>query len=86
MELLEYKRNGFIKKVKISTSGKDNACENCLKLEGKTFTINKALEKMPFQIRIALISFMMKIEVFVDVAILQRWVALKMLQIRYYGR
>jgi hypothetical protein len=47
MELLEYKRSGFIKKVKISTSGKDNACDNCLKQENKTFTINAALEKMP---------------------------------------
>ena len=47
MELLEYKRNGFIKKVKISTSGKDNACDNCLKQENKTYTINTALEKMP---------------------------------------
>ena len=47
MELLEYKKNGFIKKVKIITSGKDNACESCLKLENKTFTISTALEKMP---------------------------------------
>jgi len=46
MELLEYKKDG-IKKVKIITSGKDNACESCLKLEGKTFTINEALKKMP---------------------------------------
>lgn len=47
MELLEYKRSGFIKKVKISTSGKDNSCDNCLKQDSKTFTINTALEKMP---------------------------------------
>ena len=47
MELLEYKRGGFIKKVKVLTSGKDNSCDSCLKLENKTFTINAALEKMP---------------------------------------
>lgn len=47
MELLEYKRNSFVKKVRISTAGKDNACDNCLKQENKIFTINTALEKMP---------------------------------------
>jgi len=46
-ELLEYQSSGLIKKVKILTAGKDNACSECLKLDGKVFTIEKALKEMP---------------------------------------
>jgi len=47
MELLDYEKSGFIKKVVIRTAGEGNACDNCLKLHNKTFTIKDALEKMP---------------------------------------
>jgi hypothetical protein len=47
MELLDYEKSGFIKKVVILTTGEGNACDNCLKLHNKTFTIKDALEKMP---------------------------------------
>jgi predicted RNA-binding Zn-ribbon protein involved in translation (DUF1610 family) len=47
MELLEYKKNrDVIKKVEILSAGEDS-CEICNKLNGKRFTIDDALEKMP---------------------------------------
>jgi len=46
MELMEFKQEGFIKKVRILTAGEDS-CEACRRLENKVFTIEEALEKMP---------------------------------------
>jgi len=48
-ELLQYQQQG-IKKVRISTTG-DRACENCKLLEGKVFSIEEALEKMPLPVK-----------------------------------
>lgn len=47
MELMEYKKHGFIKKVKISTAGKGNACDICMLQDNATYTIEEALKKMP---------------------------------------
>lgn len=46
MELMKFKQDGFIKKVRILTAGEDS-CEACRQLENKVFTIEEALEKMP---------------------------------------
>lgn len=46
-KLLEYRRRKIISKVTILTAGKGNACEQCIKLEGKVYTIEKALKEMP---------------------------------------
>lgn len=46
MELMKFKQDGFVKKVRILTAGKDS-CEACRQLENKVFTIEEALEKMP---------------------------------------
>lgn len=46
MELMRFKQEGFIEKVKILTAGKDS-CEACRCLENKIFTIEEALKKMP---------------------------------------
>ncbi|MDP2982416.1 MAG: hypothetical protein Q8O92_03700 [Candidatus Latescibacter sp.] len=46
MYLLHEKQSGITKKVKINTMG-TNSCEACQKLNGKVFTIEEALEKMP---------------------------------------
>jgi len=47
MELYECKQQGeFIKKVRIFTGGKDS-CDACQQLDGKIFTIDEALQKMP---------------------------------------
>jgi len=47
MELMEYKKHDFIKKVKISTAGKGNACDICMLQDNATYTLEEALEKMP---------------------------------------
>ncbi len=46
MELMKFKQEGFIKKVRILTAGEDS-CETCRRLENMVFTIEEALEKMP---------------------------------------
>jgi hypothetical protein len=46
MELMKFKQDGFIKKVRILTAGEDS-CEACRWLENQVFTIEEALEKMP---------------------------------------
>ena len=46
MELMKFKQEGFVKKVRILTAGEDS-CEACRRLENKVFTIKEALEKMP---------------------------------------
>ena len=46
-ELLGYKNNDVVLGVKIITAGKDQACSECLKQEGKEFTIEEALKIMP---------------------------------------
>jgi hypothetical protein len=45
-ELMKLKRTGVIEKVEILSAG-SRSCEACQKLEGKIFTIQEALEKMP---------------------------------------
>ena len=45
MELKQFQKEGFVKKVKILAS--DESCEACKKLKNKIFTINEALEKLP---------------------------------------
>jgi phage FluMu protein Com len=55
MELYDYKSQekqlGFKMKVEIMTSGKGDACNKCYELEGKKFTIDEALEKMPIPVK-----------------------------------
>lgn len=46
MELMRFKQEDFIEKVKILTTGKDS-CKACQRLENKIFTIKEAIEKMP---------------------------------------
>jgi len=46
MELMKFKQEGFIKKVRILTAGEDS-CEACQRLGNKVITIEEALEKIP---------------------------------------
>jgi TM2 domain len=46
MQLLEYQRDGFTKRVKITTSG-SGSCPACGQLEGRIYTIDDALKLMP---------------------------------------
>lgn len=45
MELMSYKELGVVKKVEICKT--DSSCEECKKMQGKVFTLDEALEKMP---------------------------------------
>ena len=51
MDLYYQKQTGFKEKVQIMTSGKGCACSKCYELEGKKFTIDEALEKMPIPVK-----------------------------------
>jgi hypothetical protein len=44
MELLSFQKDGFTDKVEVCSAG---GCDACQKLNGNTFTIKEALEKMP---------------------------------------
>ena len=46
MELMKFKQEGFIKKVRILIGGEDS-CEACQRLKNKVFTLEEALENMP---------------------------------------
>jgi len=46
MELMQFKKEEFTKKVRILTAGEDS-CEACQRLENMVFTIEEALEKLP---------------------------------------
>lgn len=46
MDLLCFKEEGFIKKVRIMIAGEDS-CEDCKKWDNKVFTLQEALELMP---------------------------------------
>lgn len=45
-ELMDHKKQGFVKEVEIVTCG-ENSCSSCRKLSGKKFTIEQALKQMP---------------------------------------
>jgi|Deesub1362A_J573_1020465.scaffolds.fasta_scaffold17422_2 DNA-directed RNA polymerase subunit RPC12/RpoP len=45
MELMRFKKEGFIKKVRILASA--DSCPVCQKLNGKVFTVERALKTMP---------------------------------------
>lgn len=45
MELLNFKKEGYVSKVEILANG--GACENCRKQNGKVYKIEEALESMP---------------------------------------
>lgn len=45
--LLGLKKQGMVKRVKVCSSRDDRTCEKCKSLDGKVFTIDEALEKMP---------------------------------------
>jgi hypothetical protein len=49
-ELMDYKAMG-ITKVRILTAGRNNSCQHCLELDGKIFTIDKALQEMPIPVK-----------------------------------
>ncbi|MGE5583082.1 MAG: TM2 domain-containing protein [Bacillota bacterium] len=46
MQLLEYRRDGYTKKVRIAGSNTD-ACPACRRLAGRIYTIDEALQTMP---------------------------------------
>lgn len=46
MDLMSFKKQGFIKKVRVITA-QEQSCEACRQLTDKVFTIEEALEKMP---------------------------------------
>jgi len=50
-QLLELKKQGIVKKVKILTARDDRTCEKCRALEGMAFTIDEAIEKMPLPVK-----------------------------------
>ena len=47
MELMEFEDKNIINKIIISSAGEKNACEECLKLDGRILTIDEALNEMP---------------------------------------
>lgn len=49
-ELLYYKSNG-VPYVKILTAHNETVCAECKALEGRVYTIEEALEKMPLPVR-----------------------------------
>ncbi len=50
-QLLELKKQGIVKKVKILTARDDRTCEKCRALEGMAFTIDEAIGKMPLPVK-----------------------------------
>lgn len=49
MELLNYQKESFIKKVRILTA--KNSCKNCQKQNNKSYSIQEALKEMPIPCR-----------------------------------
>lgn len=49
LELMLLKKEGIIKKVSILSAG--DACPTCQKLDGKKFTVDKALNEMPIPVK-----------------------------------
>lgn len=50
MGLMHLRQEGVVKKVSISTA-RENSCEACQKLEGKVYTVERALKEMPIPCR-----------------------------------
>jgi len=50
MDLMKFKKDGFVRRVSILTAGQDS-CEVCRRLQGRVLTIEEALEKMPIPCR-----------------------------------
>lgn len=48
-ELYNYQSSGVVNKVQISTAGIDS-CDRCRELEGKIFSIEEAIKKMPIPV------------------------------------
>lgn len=46
-ELLDLKQQGLYKRVRVISSKDNRTCQECANLNGKVFTIDEALEKMP---------------------------------------